>query len=536
MVSLSNLSAVLKRYMQAKYILRSLATLLASSVVFLAATFPSTGYTVQAWPGCSGSYNSGSWDLSGNLYVPCGSPSTVRVYDFDGNLFTTFSAGYTVRDAVPSPDGQFVYTTGDGSPRKFDRQPDGSFSRDTTWSLDKYPMYGSQWTPTGLFLAVDHSGYIYLADGAWAGNGTHTVIKYAPDGTFVTRFGEYGQTWQLGKFYWMLTGVAVTPDGSRVYTVEVGNNRIQVWDQQANGTYAATDSWGGTENNNPDRGGYCTFGGWQGAFAAPYDVALDSLGNVYVINTTCKQIIKFDDTGNYLTDVDVRLNGGDYPRPHGFAVAADGTVYVGENQKVAIPDTRGPVPSPNPTPEPDTTDPLLLTVTLPEFTTEQTIEVTVGATDNVGVVQMRLANEDGNWLAWAPFEPTTNHTLSAGYGRKGVFVQVRDEALNESGVSYKKLNYVKPLDIEAPVINSVSIPTPTSTQTLDVTVQAMDNVGVTEMRLANEDGNWMIWVPFKSVTQHSLTGGFGKKGVFVQVRDDTRNESEVVFTKVLYRP
>jgi hypothetical protein len=156
----------------------------------------------------------------------------------------------------------------------------------------------------------------------------------AVDGQYVTRFGDYANSWGTGTFYWMLTGLAVTRDGSKVYTSETGNNRIQTWARQGNGSYSVSGGWGGTSANNADRQGYCDFGGWLGKFAAPYDVSLDSAGNVYVINTTCKQVMKFNSAGTYVSGTDIRLNGGDYPRPHGFAVAADGTVYIGENQKV----------------------------------------------------------------------------------------------------------------------------------------------------------------------------------------------------------
>jgi hypothetical protein len=213
------------------------------------------------------------------------------------------------------------------------RQSNGSYVPDTGWVPADYP-YGTAKVAQGHFVAVDGAGNVYLADGAWSNNNTHTVIKYNSAGQYVTRFGDYANSWGTGTFYWMLTGLAVTRDGSKVYTSETGNNRIQTWARQGNGSYSANGGWGGTSANNADRQGYCDFGGWLGKFAAPYDVSLDSAGNVYVINTTCKQVMKFNSAGTYVSGTDIRLNGGDYPRPHGFAVAADGTVYIGENQKV----------------------------------------------------------------------------------------------------------------------------------------------------------------------------------------------------------
>ena len=506
--------------------LATIIFVLFAALLFTGSAPPPEGeYSLEAWTGCSSGYNSGQWDNAGNLFIPCGSPSTIRVYDSNGTLTQTFAAGFSVKDVAPSRDGQYVYVSGSAAPKRFSKQPNGSYTLDTGWSLSTYPMYGKQWAPKGYFITVDGNGDIYLADGAWGGNGTHTVVKYSPDGSFITRFGEYSQTWELGTFYWMLTGIAVTPDGSRVYTAEVGNNRVQLWDRQLDGSYAVSGSWGGTEANNADRGGYCDFNAWYGAFAAPYDVSLDAAGNVYVINTTCKQILKFDASGTYITGIDVRLNGGDYPRPHGFAVSARGDVYVGENQKLAKYNTATPLPI-------DTIAPQLDSVTIPSTTTTSTVTVSITATDNVSVTQVRLANEDGNWGAWKVFSPTMQHLLSSGIGKKGVFVQVRDAANNESGTVFTKTRVIASVvDSSAPVLNSVSVPVETVVQSILIGISATDDVAVAEVRLANEDGNWGSWQPFSSTVQHQLSSGLGIKGIFVQVRDSSGKASNIVFVK-----
>ncbi|MBC7462626.1 MAG: hypothetical protein H7287_14825, partial [Thermoleophilia bacterium] len=240
---------------------------------------------------------------------------------------------------------------------------------------------GQQYAAGGLSVATDAAGNVYLADGAWAPNQTNTVVKYGPDGRVLTRFGSYGdKSWAIGSFYWMLTGLTVTDDGATVYTSEVGNNRIQTWQRQGDGSYIATSAYGGTAANNADRGGYCNFAGWQGAFAAPYDVALDGAGNIYVLNTTCKQVLRFSPAFRELTaNVDVRVAGGDYPRPHGFAVSRNGVVFVGENQRVlvptgtafaaAAPPVRGSSASTTPTPTPNPPPPSASSSTSPAVAT-----------------------------------------------------------------------------------------------------------------------------------------------------------------------
>lgn len=208
-------------------------------------------------------------------------------------------------------------------------------------------MWGSTiFAPKGQFVATDSAGRVYLADGYWSANNTHTVLVYEPNGDLVTRFGEWMEdSWALGAFYWALGGVAVTDDGSTVYTTEAGNNRVQRWTRQLDGSYLPASTFGGTAANNPTREGFCDYDGWLGWFAAPYDVALDGAGNAYVINTTCKQVLRFaPGFGALQANLDVRLGTGTHPRPHGFAVGRDGTVYVGENQ-FALRPSGGTIPA-----------------------------------------------------------------------------------------------------------------------------------------------------------------------------------------------
>ena len=100
-----------------------------------------------------------------------------------------------------------------------------------------------------------------------------------------------------------------------------------------------------------------------------------------------------------------------------------------------------PAPRPDAAPTPDAAAPTLNAITVPATTSSRTIMVGIDATDNQAVTQMRLANEDGNWGTWTTFNANATHQLSAGYSIKGVYVQVRDAAGNESSVIYRTLRY-----------------------------------------------------------------------------------------------
>ena len=110
---------------------------------------------------------------------------------------------------------------------RFVRQADGSYTLDAAWRLADFPMGAGKYRPMGEFLSVDGYGYIYAMSGTWI-NTPPTGGQYAPDGTFVTRFGQYNaKSWAAGDFDGLAAGVAVSADGNSVYTAEVGNNRIE---------------------------------------------------------------------------------------------------------------------------------------------------------------------------------------------------------------------------------------------------------------------------------------------------------------------
>lgn len=106
--------------------------------------------------------------------------------------------------------------------------------------------------------------------------------------------------------------VAVSPDGSRVYVCDSGNNRIQYFDQ--NGVY---------------------LGQWSGAngirFSEPWGIAVDMKGNVYVADTWNNRIAKFDADGAFITEWranDPSAPGGSFYGPRAIAISSANVVYV----------------------------------------------------------------------------------------------------------------------------------------------------------------------------------------------------------------
>ena len=197
-------------------------------------------------------------------------------------------------------------------------------------------------------------------------------------------------------------------------------------------------------------------------------------------------------------------------------------------------------PPPPPGHAPDTVAPALTGFTLPAETTTQAVAATTVATDAVGVVQVRFANEDGTWTGWQAFATPKQWTLTAGFGGKLVYAQVRDAAGNESLVLSARTSYVAtqqgPLDAADPALTAVVLPETSPTAAVTVKLTATDDVGVTQVRFANEDGTWGAWKAFAAEVPHTLTAGNTYKVVYAQVRDAAGRESNVLFGRTLVAP
>lgn len=167
--------------------------------------------------------------------------------------------------------------------------------------------------PNGI--DVDMTGNVYVSD--WNNN---RVQKFTSSGGFLTEWGSSGLA--DGLFAGPI-GLAVDNLGN-IYVADGNNHRIQKFD--SNGTFLT--KWG-------RNGGDGTSGSGDGEFQFPFDVAVDSSGNIYVAEFMNARVQKFTSSGVFITkwganggDGTTGTADGEFMEPRGIAVDTGGNVYV----------------------------------------------------------------------------------------------------------------------------------------------------------------------------------------------------------------
>lgn len=510
------------------------------------------GWTATA-ESCQGEH-SGQSDERSIRYAVCG--FQIRRYAPNGAALPPIPLPAGVgwpTDVAPSPDGRHLYIALNSStPRRLNRMTDTQYTLDAQWRLASFSYGAAMATPVGQWIHADANGELYLSNSSFfaqaaRGPTPNVVAKFAATGRFLTSFGEWGKA----PGQWITNqDIAVSRDGRRVYVGEncgvacnyedpaYQGSRVTRYDY-AGGRYRFTRIVTAQGPRDGHRFPPC---GSAGAAHSAYSVALDGYDNLYVTSTTCGRLQKFDSQDRFVESIATYVDDGvqiEGVRNHFISSDWAGRIMATEwSRRISPVNARSPVlPPVEPLPAPDTVAPVLADTALPASTPTRDITVGLQATDDQGVAEVRLANEDGTWSEWAPFQADVQWRLTAGYGVKGVYVQVRDMAGNESLHRYRTLRYeavaVAP-DAVAPRLDALVVPARTSRRVVTATLRAVDDVAVAHVRFTNEDGRWSAWRNWAPESSWTLTAGYGGKIVYAQVRDAAGNESAVRRAAALY--
>ena len=224
----------------------------------------------------------------GNVYVVDSDNHRVQVFDHDGTFLREWGSNCNLDDGhgCVDPDGAGPLEYGDGQFRE----------------------------PWGV--AVDAAGLVYVTD-TW----NHRIQVFDADGTFLTKWGMYGQTSTASGIFYGPRDVAVDASG-QVFVSDTGNKRIIVYDRHGSLLY----QWGGS-------------GVVPGSFEEPVGIALDAEGNVYVADTWNQRVQVFDGGYGFVREWPVEAWYGDsvVNKPY-LAVDGQGRVYITdpEGYRVAV--------------------------------------------------------------------------------------------------------------------------------------------------------------------------------------------------------
>jgi DNA-binding beta-propeller fold protein YncE len=203
-------------------------------------------------------------------------------------------------------------------------------------------------------VAVDRAGRVYVADGAlsgivifdrnnkettvWRGNGQFPLLRpmglafdgqqrlfaadayggqvvvFSPEGRPVAGFGQ-GTLGRPG-------GLAIDAARHRLYVADAELNRVFVFDT---GTLALERAIGTEWTGKPTTV-------TDDMLSAPTNVAVDSQGSVYVVDTFNCRVQVFDSDGTFLRSLGSQgAEPGNFVRPKGIAIDSQGHVYVADS-------------------------------------------------------------------------------------------------------------------------------------------------------------------------------------------------------------
>lgn len=202
-------------------------------------------------------------DIEGNIYVlesVCQEGERIQKFNSDGVFITKIAEAPDFVDAhdITIDENGHVYVLElRGRILKFDQ--DGE--RIAKWGGDSAAV-GAFYYP--IDVALDMTGFVYVSD-----SGNNRIQKFSPEGSFIEK-------WDTGS----ISSIAVDGIGN-IYGV--GESRILKFNQNGQ----LLNEWGSKGDND-------------GQFKWFLEIAIDSIGNIYVSDILNNRIQKFDSDGAFI--------------------------------------------------------------------------------------------------------------------------------------------------------------------------------------------------------------------------------------------
>jgi len=249
----------------------------------------------------------------GRVYVTDTLGKVVHVFDAERGRY--FRLGFRREGQLVKPVG--VAVDGQGNVYVADS------ARRSVVKFDNFGLYladigkDSLRRPIGVAVSPDGSR-VYAVEADGDSNEAHGIVAFDQDGKKVfetlARGGEPGQ-------FNLPVSAAVGKDGA-VYVLDAGNFRVQKLSPEGK----VVKTWGGVGNRS-------------GQMARPRDIATDSNGNVYVSDSAFGAIQMFDPDGRLLMDLgEFGLNGnpGEFAMLAGIGIDETGRIYAVDQVNRAV--------------------------------------------------------------------------------------------------------------------------------------------------------------------------------------------------------
>ena len=164
---------------------------------------------------------------------------------------------------------------------------------------------------------MSSSGFLYITD-----SGNDEIYKLDTLGNVVKDFGGYG--WSEGTFD---NPVDIFATPLNVYVCDKNNHRIQRFDKDLN--FISQLSTRDNDNKN-ERFGY------------PASCATSNMGDLFILDTENKRILKFDLFGNFIMNFG-GFDAGAYAlsNPKKFAISPDNFLFVLDGKRIVVFDQYG---------------------------------------------------------------------------------------------------------------------------------------------------------------------------------------------------